>query len=154
MGEREVVITGGSPWGMRLSGGKDFGSPLSVSKVSESIICSIDRVCVGIELYMFPNIVMFSESYHPQGNNLIHLCLSYCSHHPRCNDWQPMLPVALRRLTNPCFLYGPHPPLVYCHELIIYFGRNHLSFDASFLCNTTHPAEQTAPASQLCPCAG
>jgi membrane-associated protease RseP (regulator of RpoE activity) len=34
MGEREVVITGGSPWGMRLSGGKDFGSPLSVSKVT------------------------------------------------------------------------------------------------------------------------
>lgn len=34
MGERNVVVTGGSPWGMRLTGGKDFGSPLMVSKVS------------------------------------------------------------------------------------------------------------------------
>lgn len=38
MGERDVVVTGGSPWGMRLTGGKDFGSPLMVSKVSRQVV--------------------------------------------------------------------------------------------------------------------
>lgn len=38
MGERNVVVTGGSPWGMRLTGGKDFGSPLMVSKVSWQVV--------------------------------------------------------------------------------------------------------------------
>ena len=37
MNERQVTVTGGSPWGMRLTGGKDFGSPLMVSKVSREV---------------------------------------------------------------------------------------------------------------------
>ena len=41
MGERNVVVTGGSPWGMRLTGGKDFGSPLMVSKVSRQVVCDV-----------------------------------------------------------------------------------------------------------------
>lgn len=28
-----VVMKGGGPWGFRLQGGKDFGSPLAISKV-------------------------------------------------------------------------------------------------------------------------
>ena len=31
---RIVSLTGGSPWGITLSGGKDFGAHLQVSKVS------------------------------------------------------------------------------------------------------------------------
>lgn len=31
--EREISLTGGGPWGFTLSGGKDFGAPLKVSKV-------------------------------------------------------------------------------------------------------------------------
>lgn len=31
---RDIVLTGGGPWGFTLSGGKDFGAPLKVSKVT------------------------------------------------------------------------------------------------------------------------
>lgn len=38
---REITLTGGGPWGFTLSGGKDFGAPLKVSKVGlTSIIIS------------------------------------------------------------------------------------------------------------------
>ena len=30
----EIVLDGGGPWGFRLQGGKDFGIPLNVSRVS------------------------------------------------------------------------------------------------------------------------
>jgi hypothetical protein len=30
---REITLSGGGPWGFTLSGGKDFGAPLKVSKV-------------------------------------------------------------------------------------------------------------------------
>lgn len=30
---RDIVLSGGGPWGFTLSGGKDFGAPLKVSKV-------------------------------------------------------------------------------------------------------------------------
>ena len=30
----EVILDGGGPWGFRLQGGKDFGIPLNVSRVS------------------------------------------------------------------------------------------------------------------------
>ena len=35
---REISLTGGGPWGFTLSGGKDFGAPLKVSKVSDKTI--------------------------------------------------------------------------------------------------------------------
>ena len=35
MGDRELILTGGGPWGFTLSGGKDFGAPLKVSKVNK-----------------------------------------------------------------------------------------------------------------------
>ena len=34
----EVQLEGGGPWGFRLQGGKDFGVPLSISKVFEFAI--------------------------------------------------------------------------------------------------------------------
>ena len=34
---RDIVLTGGGPWGFTLSGGKDFGAPLKVSKVSSFV---------------------------------------------------------------------------------------------------------------------
>ena len=34
---REITLTGGGPWGFTLSGGKDFGAPLKVSKVNELV---------------------------------------------------------------------------------------------------------------------
>ena len=34
MATRDIVLSGGGPWGFTLSGGKDFGAPLKVSKVS------------------------------------------------------------------------------------------------------------------------
>jgi len=30
----EVVLSGGAPWGFRLQGGKEFGAPLRIAKVS------------------------------------------------------------------------------------------------------------------------
>lgn len=30
----EVILDGGGPWGIRLQGGKDFGVPLNVARVS------------------------------------------------------------------------------------------------------------------------
>lgn len=36
MATRELVMSGGGPWGFTLSGGKDFRSPLKVSKVTIS----------------------------------------------------------------------------------------------------------------------
>lgn len=35
---RDIVLTGGGPWGFTLSGGKDFGAPLKVSKVRLIVI--------------------------------------------------------------------------------------------------------------------
>ena len=35
-GEYVVSLTGGGPWGFRLQGGKDFGTPLSVARVGFS----------------------------------------------------------------------------------------------------------------------
>lgn len=34
--EFEVFLQGGSPWGFRLQGGKEFRLPLKISKVSNS----------------------------------------------------------------------------------------------------------------------
>ena len=31
-----ALLRGGGPWGFRIQGGKDFGSPLSISKVRTS----------------------------------------------------------------------------------------------------------------------
>lgn len=31
-------LRGGGPWGFRLQGGKDFGSPLAISKVKTSTL--------------------------------------------------------------------------------------------------------------------
>lgn len=36
-----VSLRGGGPWGFRLQGGKDFGSPLAISKVSLAVVCLI-----------------------------------------------------------------------------------------------------------------
>jgi hypothetical protein len=33
-GEYVVNLTGGGPWGFRLQGGKDFGTALSIARVS------------------------------------------------------------------------------------------------------------------------
>ena len=30
----EVLLQGGSPWGFRLQGGKEFGAPLLIARVS------------------------------------------------------------------------------------------------------------------------
>ena len=35
---REITLSGGGPWGFTLSGGKDFGAPLKVSKVCRSLL--------------------------------------------------------------------------------------------------------------------
>lgn len=37
-GNRQVLLTGGGPWGVTLNGGKDFCSPLIVSKVKMHVI--------------------------------------------------------------------------------------------------------------------
>lgn len=34
MSEYEAIMDGGGPWGIRLQGGKDFGVPLNVARVS------------------------------------------------------------------------------------------------------------------------
>ena len=34
MSSFEVCLKGGGPWGFRLHGGKEFGTPLRISKVS------------------------------------------------------------------------------------------------------------------------
>lgn len=38
-------LRGGGPWGFRLQGGKDFGSPLAISKVKTSTLLVVP--CVG-----------------------------------------------------------------------------------------------------------
>ena len=43
---RIVSLSGGSPWGITLSGGKDFGAHLQVSKVS------MYRYCQELALYL------------------------------------------------------------------------------------------------------
>lgn len=35
----EIILDGGGPWGFRLQGGKDFGIPLNVSRVSRPFLC-------------------------------------------------------------------------------------------------------------------
>ena len=35
---REITLSGGGPWGFTLSGGKDFGAPLKVSKVRHTLM--------------------------------------------------------------------------------------------------------------------
>lgn len=65
MGERDVVVTGGSPWGMRLTGGKDFGSPLMVSKVSRQVVewRVVDPVVIEAHRVLFLlNLVVFCTS--------------------------------------------------------------------------------------------
>lgn len=39
MSARVVMLTGGSPWGLTLSGGKDFGSFLQIMKVTTHTLC-------------------------------------------------------------------------------------------------------------------
>ncbi|KAL1246874.1 hypothetical protein QQF64_034752 [Cirrhinus molitorella] len=34
---QNVVLDGPAPWGFRLSGGKDFNQPLTITRVSESL---------------------------------------------------------------------------------------------------------------------
>lgn len=36
-----VVLDGGSPWGFRLEGGKDFNEPLRIAKVSTATLLRI-----------------------------------------------------------------------------------------------------------------
>lgn len=40
---REITLSGGGPWGFTLSGGKDFGAPLKVSKVGLTLIIISSR---------------------------------------------------------------------------------------------------------------
>lgn len=42
-------LRGGGPWGFRLQGGKDFGSPLAISKVSTSKVIT-ESWCVFAKL--------------------------------------------------------------------------------------------------------
>ena len=50
MSEYEVILDGGGPWGIRLQGGKDFGVPLNVARVSLLalyIICCLLRLSIN-----------------------------------------------------------------------------------------------------------
>lgn len=38
MTARQVILDGGSPWGFRMHGGNDVGSPLRISRVSIPLI--------------------------------------------------------------------------------------------------------------------
>ncbi len=60
MGTRDIVLTGGGPWGFTLSGGKDFGAPLKVSKVSviNSILKMKASVIGIILLFKHPVLVV------------------------------------------------------------------------------------------------
>jgi len=53
MGERPITLSGGGPWGFTLSGGKDFGAPLKVSKVSEALL--FHRAMVYNKFYYWHN---------------------------------------------------------------------------------------------------
>lgn len=45
MGERTVVMTGGGPWGFKMTGGKDFHQPLAIGKVK---LCTPElQMCFG-----------------------------------------------------------------------------------------------------------
>ncbi|XP_034043913.1 PDZ and LIM domain protein 3-like isoform X2 [Thalassophryne amazonica] len=42
-----VVLDGPAPWGFRLSGGKDFNQPLTISKITPGSKASIANLCAG-----------------------------------------------------------------------------------------------------------
>lgn len=42
---QNVVLDGPAPWGFRLSGGKDFNQPLTITRVSASLaVCAASHV--------------------------------------------------------------------------------------------------------------
>ncbi|XP_065051357.1 uncharacterized protein LOC135681025 isoform X2 [Rhopilema esculentum] len=43
----EIVLDGGGPWGFRLQGGKDFGIPLNVSRVTPGSKAALKQMVVG-----------------------------------------------------------------------------------------------------------
>ena len=46
--EFEIKLEGGGPWGFRLQGGKDFGTPLTIAKVG--------RICDRVALFLLRNV--------------------------------------------------------------------------------------------------
>lgn len=50
----EVILDGGGPWGFRLQGGKDFGIPLNVSRVSGPIfsVNAVNEFSTLCEVYL------------------------------------------------------------------------------------------------------
>lgn len=42
-----AALRGGGPWGFRLQGGKDFGSPLAISKVARRKLCPVS-ICFAV----------------------------------------------------------------------------------------------------------
>lgn len=60
MAEYEVFLQGGSPWGFRLQGGKEFRKPLRISRVSQ-FFCFILQSCMNakIRCKWTPNSVVF-----------------------------------------------------------------------------------------------
>uniref|UniRef100_A0A8C6SA44 PDZ and LIM domain 3a n=1 Tax=Neogobius melanostomus TaxID=47308 RepID=A0A8C6SA44_9GOBI len=42
-----VVLDGPAPWGFRLSGGKDFNQPLTISRITPGSKASMANLCAG-----------------------------------------------------------------------------------------------------------
>ena len=61
MGERLIALSGGGPWGFTLSGGKDFGAPLKVSKVSAALFHGVS-VTVNSLLFV---LLRYEYLYYP-----------------------------------------------------------------------------------------
>ena len=50
---RQVLLTGGGPWGVKLTGGKDFCSPLLVSKVLHVMSRNLNILNSLMHLYIW-----------------------------------------------------------------------------------------------------
>ena len=51
----QITMSGGSPWGFKMTGGRDFHMPLAIAKVREIVSCHLMQI--GFQLQSVSSLV-------------------------------------------------------------------------------------------------
>ncbi|KAJ8335904.1 hypothetical protein SKAU_G00392460 [Synaphobranchus kaupii] len=86
-----VVLAGPAPWGFRLSGGRDFNQPLSLSRITPSSKASMANLCPG-DLILAIGGIPTEAMTHSEAQNIIkesYHKLSLTIKRPETRLWSP-----------------------------------------------------------------
>ncbi|XP_023686518.1 PDZ and LIM domain protein 3a isoform X1 [Paramormyrops kingsleyae] len=90
---QNVVLRGPAPWGFRLSGGKDFSQPLTITRITPGSKASLANLCPG-DIILAIDGVPTEDMMHCEAQNRIKDCSSQLSlriERPETRLWSPLV---------------------------------------------------------------